>query len=70
MKFLKTYYEFINEAFDLNSFYTKEKIPVFIQEISDKEINDWIKGINLPSDVDADKLKLWYARNFKKYCIT
>ena len=69
MRKLKKYIQFINEAFVLNSFYIKEKIPKIFQEAADKKIDSWFKDINrgnIPKDVNDDKLKLWYARNIYK----
>ena len=69
-KYIKSYEYFLNEGFDLNYFYKKEHIPVEIQNESDKEINKRLNNKkNYPSDVNSDKLKLWYARNIYKKCI-
>lgn len=73
MRYIKNYFEFINEAFDLNSFVIKEKIPQTIISESSKIIDTWYDeaGDNIPPDIKnkQDNLVLWLARNIKKSCL-
>lgn len=73
-RYIKNYTTFLKEAFDLNSYITKEKISPQTFEIATDIINDWYKECdddNIPFDIKnkKDNLVLWYARNLKKYAI-
>lgn len=77
MRFIKNYTEFLglnlNEAFDLNSYVQKEKIPSSLVDISTEIIDEWYNeaGRELPNDIKhkKDNMIFWFARNIKKIAI-